>query len=86
MKMDYMLGLVRLPKWSHLKELHEAIKLCEQTLLYGTSKFLSLGSHQEVTVFFCSYDIVSLPSSKPSISLRVCISTLTPKYIHFMHN
>ncbi|CAL9191724.1 unnamed protein product [Musa hybrid cultivar] len=44
-------GLVRLPKWSHLKELHEAIKLCEQTLLYGTSKFLSLGSHQEADIF-----------------------------------
>ncbi|KAJ8477033.1 hypothetical protein OPV22_020760 [Ensete ventricosum] len=44
-------GLVRLPKWSHLKELHEAIKLCEQTLLYGTSKFQSLGPHQEADIF-----------------------------------
>lgn len=42
------LGLVRLPKWGHLRDLHKAIKMCEQALLYGEPTFLSLGTLQEV--------------------------------------
>ncbi|XP_020089136.1 beta-galactosidase 3 isoform X3 [Ananas comosus] len=44
-------GLVRLPKWGHLKELHQAIKLCEHALLHGESTFISLGPHQEADVY-----------------------------------
>ncbi|CAA7400344.1 unnamed protein product [Spirodela intermedia] len=44
-------GLVRLPKWGHLRDLHKAIKLCEQVLLYGEPTFLSLGPLQEADVF-----------------------------------
>ncbi|CAA6663846.1 unnamed protein product [Spirodela intermedia] len=44
-------GLVRLPKWGHLRDLHKAIKLCEQALLYGEPTFLSLGPLQEADVF-----------------------------------
>ncbi|XP_077249768.1 beta-galactosidase 3-like [Tasmannia lanceolata] len=40
-------GLARLPKWSHLKELHKAIKLCEHALLHGEPTLLSLGPLQE---------------------------------------
>ncbi|XP_072964754.1 beta-galactosidase 3 [Typha angustifolia] len=44
-------GMVRLPKWAHLKELHKSIKLCEQALLYGESKQLSFGPLQEANVY-----------------------------------
>ncbi|XP_071722520.1 beta-galactosidase 10 [Rutidosis leptorrhynchoides] len=44
-------GLPRLPKWSHLKELHKAIKLCEHALLNGDKTNHSLGPSQEVDVY-----------------------------------
>ncbi|XP_073225008.1 beta-galactosidase 16-like isoform X2 [Cicer arietinum] len=44
-------GLVRQPKWGHLKELHAAIKSCSQALLYGTQTTFSLGSQQQAYVF-----------------------------------
>ncbi|GLJ24400.1 hypothetical protein SUGI_0466010 [Cryptomeria japonica] len=44
-------GLLRQPKWGHLKELHEAIKLCDSALLYGEEKNLSLGPLQEANVY-----------------------------------
>ncbi|KAH9602020.1 hypothetical protein KSS87_003555, partial [Heliosperma pusillum] len=36
-------GLARFPKWGHLKELHEVIKLCEKALLDGETTNMSLG-------------------------------------------
>lgn len=42
------LGLIRQPKWGHLKELHAAIKFCSATLLQGVRTNFSLGQHQEV--------------------------------------
>ncbi|WOK96410.1 beta-galactosidase 3 isoform X1 [Canna indica] len=44
-------GIVRLPKWAHLRDLHKAIKLCEHTLLHGESKLLPLGPLQEADVY-----------------------------------
>ncbi|KAJ7945129.1 Beta-galactosidase [Quillaja saponaria] len=44
-------GLLRQPKWGHLKELHAAIKSCSTTLLHGVQKNLSLGNFQEAYVF-----------------------------------
>lgn len=44
-------GLVRLPKWAHLRDLHKSIKLCERALLYGEPTRLKLGSSQEADVF-----------------------------------
>ncbi|KAH9757094.1 Beta-galactosidase 16 [Citrus sinensis] len=44
-------GLVREPKWGHLKELHAAIKLCSRPLLTGTQNVISLGQLQEAFVF-----------------------------------
>ncbi|RLN05025.1 beta-galactosidase 3 [Panicum miliaceum] len=43
--------LRRFPKWAHLKELHKSIKLCEHTLLYGNTSFLSLGPKQEADIY-----------------------------------
>ncbi|KAG6534969.1 hypothetical protein ZIOFF_008883 [Zingiber officinale] len=44
-------GLPRLPKWGHLRELHKSVKLCEHTLLYGKSTFISAGPLQEIDVY-----------------------------------
>ncbi|XP_026445648.1 beta-galactosidase 10-like isoform X2 [Papaver somniferum] len=44
-------GIVRLPKWGHLKQLHEAIMSCEHALLHGEQTLLSLGPSQEADVF-----------------------------------
>ncbi|KAB5561359.1 hypothetical protein DKX38_006316 [Salix brachista] len=42
------IGLIRQPKYGHLKELHKAIKLCEKALLAADSTVTSLGSYEQV--------------------------------------
>ncbi|KAL0397006.1 UNVERIFIED_CONTAM: Beta-galactosidase [Sesamum calycinum] len=44
-------GLLRQPKWGHLKDLHRAIKLCEPALVSGDPTVMSLGNYQEAHVF-----------------------------------
>ncbi|KAK1373471.1 Beta-galactosidase [Heracleum sosnowskyi] len=44
-------GLVRQPKYGHLKELHRAIKLCENALVSADPIVTSLGSLQEAHVY-----------------------------------
>ncbi|KAL5229014.1 hypothetical protein ABZP36_017279 [Zizania latifolia] len=44
-------GLLREPKWGHLKELHKAIKLCEPALVAGDPIVTSLGNAQKSSVF-----------------------------------
>lgn len=44
-------GLLRQPKWGHLKELHAAVKLCEEPLLSGLQTTISLGKLQTVSKF-----------------------------------
>ncbi|XP_047322408.1 beta-galactosidase 3-like [Impatiens glandulifera] len=44
-------GLTRDPKYSHLKELHKAIKLCEPALVSSHSNLTSLGPSQQAFVF-----------------------------------
>ncbi|XP_021300055.1 beta-galactosidase 16-like [Herrania umbratica] len=39
-------GLIRQPKWGHLKELHAAIKSCSNPILFGTQLMFSLGERQ----------------------------------------
>lgn len=43
-----MIGLIRQPKYGHLKELHRAIKLCEHALVSSDPIVTSLGSAQQV--------------------------------------
>ena len=50
-------GLIRQPKWGHLKELHKAIKLCEPALASGNPIVTSLGNFQQVSFFECTIDI-----------------------------
>ncbi|CAK9140088.1 unnamed protein product [Ilex paraguariensis] len=44
-------GLIRQPKYDHLKELHRAIKLCEQALVSADPTVNSLGSYEQAHVF-----------------------------------
>ncbi|GAV66382.1 Glyco_hydro_35 domain-containing protein/Gal_Lectin domain-containing protein [Cephalotus follicularis] len=44
-------GLIRQPKWGHLKELHKAIKLCEEALVATDPSTTSLGQNLEATVY-----------------------------------
>ncbi|XP_022844468.1 beta-galactosidase-like [Olea europaea var. sylvestris] len=44
-------GLLRQPKWGHLKDLHRAIKLCEQALVSADPVVSPLGNYQEAHVF-----------------------------------
>lgn len=44
-------GLLRQPKWGHLKDLHRAIKLCEPALVSGDPTVTPLGNYQEARVF-----------------------------------
>ncbi|XP_061374609.1 beta-galactosidase 1 isoform X1 [Gastrolobium bilobum] len=44
-------GLLRQPKWGHLKDLHRAIKLCEPALVSGDPTVTRLGNYQEAHVF-----------------------------------
>ncbi|KAK8941768.1 Beta-galactosidase 2 [Platanthera guangdongensis] len=44
-------GLLRQPKWGHLRDLHRAIKLCELTLVSVDPLVTSLGNLQESHVF-----------------------------------
>ncbi|MCL7022093.1 hypothetical protein MKW94_014966, partial [Papaver nudicaule] len=44
-------GLLREPKWGHLRDLHRAIKLCEPALVYSEPAVKILGAKQEAHVF-----------------------------------
>ncbi|XP_028765341.1 beta-galactosidase 5 [Neltuma alba] len=44
-------GLIREPKYSHLKELHQAIKQCEPALVSSDPTTTSLGTYQQAHVF-----------------------------------
>ncbi|XP_071723049.1 beta-galactosidase-like isoform X2 [Rutidosis leptorrhynchoides] len=44
-------GLIREPKWGHLRDLHKAIKLCEPSLVSADPTVTKLGNNQEAHVF-----------------------------------
>jgi hypothetical protein len=50
-------GLLRQPKWGHLKDLHRAIKLSEPALISGDPTVTQIGNYQEVCILFqlCEY-------------------------------
>lgn len=54
-------GVVREPKYGHLKELHRAIKLCEGALVSSNPTVTSLGTYQQVRDPFLAYSGSSLP-------------------------
>ncbi|ONM04238.1 Beta-galactosidase [Zea mays] len=44
-------GLYKEPKWGHLRDLHQALKLCKKALLWGTPSTEKLGKQLEARVF-----------------------------------
>ncbi|KAI3450543.1 hypothetical protein Pfo_007208 [Paulownia fortunei] len=44
-------GLLRQPKWGHLKDLHKAIKLCEEAMVATVGNTTSLGQNLEATLY-----------------------------------
>lgn len=44
-------GIVRQPKWGHLRDLHKAIKLCEAAMVATDPSYTSPGPNLEVTVY-----------------------------------
>ncbi|KAG8364348.1 hypothetical protein BUALT_Bualt19G0119500 [Buddleja alternifolia] len=44
-------GLLRQPKYDHLKELHKAMKLCENALISADPTVTSLGNYEQAHVF-----------------------------------
>ncbi|KAM7280137.1 hypothetical protein ACFE04_007271 [Oxalis oulophora] len=44
-------GMLRQPKWGHLKDLHKAIKLCESALVATDPATTSLGQKLEATIY-----------------------------------
>lgn len=44
-------GLIRQPKWDHLRRLHQVIKSCESALVYGELTVASLGNDQQSYVY-----------------------------------
>uniref|UniRef100_A0A7N0TW98 Beta-galactosidase n=1 Tax=Kalanchoe fedtschenkoi TaxID=63787 RepID=A0A7N0TW98_KALFE len=44
-------GLLRQPKWGHLRDLHKAIKMCEPALVSGDPVVTKIGDNQESFVY-----------------------------------
>ncbi|XP_072961559.1 beta-galactosidase 6 [Typha angustifolia] len=44
-------GLIRQPKWGHLRDLHKSIKLCEEALVATDPSYSSLGQNLEAHVY-----------------------------------
>ncbi|KAJ0026152.1 hypothetical protein Pint_08134 [Pistacia integerrima] len=57
-------GLIRQPKWGHLKELHAAIKLCLKPLISGANITMNLGGGQQAYVFQESSDCAAFLVNK----------------------
>lgn len=84
-------GLIRQPKWGHLKELHAAVKLCSHTLLYGSQTNFTLGGElQEAYVYHqesgeCAAFLVNKDASKEAEVQFLNVSyKLPPKSISIL--
>ncbi|KAF7805571.1 beta-galactosidase 8 [Senna tora] len=44
-------GIIRQPKWGHLKDVHKAIMLCEEALIATDPKITSIGPNLEAAVY-----------------------------------
>lgn len=62
--LEFHVGLLRQPKWGHLKDLHRAIKLCEPALISGDPTVMSLGNSQEVGYCFISLSLTEILCTK----------------------
>ncbi|CAH2067723.1 unnamed protein product [Thlaspi arvense] len=79
-------GLLRQPKWGHLKELHAAVKLCERPLLSGLRTTISLGKLQTAFVFGknadqCAALLVNQDKNDSTVKFLNSSYLLSPKSI-----
>ncbi|XP_010444300.1 PREDICTED: beta-galactosidase 6 [Camelina sativa] len=85
-------GLLRQPKYGHLKELHAAIKASANPLLQGKQTILSLGPLQQAYVFEdarsgCVAFLVNNDAAKVSqVQFRNNAYSLSPKSIGILQN
>ncbi|KAF2300591.1 hypothetical protein GH714_014218 [Hevea brasiliensis] len=75
-------GLLRQPKWGHLKDLHKAIKLCEEALIATEPTTTSLGSNLEATVYktgsgLCAAFLANIATSDKTINSVNVITSFT---------
>lgn len=45
-----MLGLIREPKWSHLRDLHKTLRLVKNPFLLGTQKIKNINKFVQVRI------------------------------------
>lgn len=58
-------GLFREPKWSHLRDLHRALRLSRRALLWGTPTVQTINQDLEVIIKNSLYNIVIDPKQAP---------------------
>ncbi|KAJ8751435.1 hypothetical protein K2173_016643 [Erythroxylum novogranatense] len=68
-------GLIRQPKWGHLKDLHKAIKLCEEAMVTTEPTTTSAGQNLEVTVYkagsgLCSAFLANTAVTDKTVNFR----------------
>lgn len=63
-------GLLRQPKYGHLKELHKAIKHCEPALVSSDPTVTSLGTYQQVKLQFYSVYLLVTESLHGASTLK----------------
>jgi hypothetical protein len=56
----YCAGLLRQPKWGHLKDVHKAVKLCEKALVATDPTVTSLGTNLEVLLVMINLHLLQL--------------------------
>ncbi|WCJ37762.1 Beta-galactosidase [Euphorbia peplus] len=83
-------GMIREPKWGHLKELHGVIKSCSETILEGKQSNISLGPNQEAYVFelvdskSCSAFLVNTDNSSFHVDFKNKSYDLLPHSISIL--
>ncbi|KAK2433960.1 beta-galactosidase [Trifolium repens] len=67
-------GIIRQPKWGHLKDLHKAIKLCEEALIATNPTITSPGPNLETAVYktgtVCSAFLANNGTSDATVSFN----------------
>ncbi|XP_004505982.1 beta-galactosidase 8 [Cicer arietinum] len=65
-------GIIRQPKWGHLKELHKAIKLCEEALIATDPNITSPGPNIEIATYktgdVCAAFLANIDTSDANVT------------------
>ncbi|VAH07686.1 unnamed protein product [Triticum turgidum subsp. durum] len=82
-------GLIWRPTWGHLKELHAAVNLSSEPLLFGTYSSFSLGQEQEAHIFETELKCVAFlvnfdKHQSPTVVFRNMSFQLAPKSISIL--